>query len=251
MLHQPTVEKMLAMRLEAMVEMWRRLDGDGQDQTLAFEERLALMVDHLYARRQNLAFEQRLKRAKLKPGPCVEDIDYRAARGLDKGVVRALAAHSEWVGKHENIFILGPTGVGKSYLATALAQKACRDGYSVFYTRATTLFRELAVARGDGTMPQMLLRLSRIDVLVVDDWAMAPMAENERRDFWEICEERCQARSLVLTSQVPVAQWYEQIGDATVAEGILDRIIHAAHRIELRGESLRKNPPVTRARAEP
>ena len=166
-------------------------------------------------------------------------------------MVRALAAHSEWVGKRENVFILGPTGVGKSYLATALAQKACRDGYSVFYTRATTLFRELAVARGDGTMPQMLLRLSRIDVLVVDDWAMAPMAENERRDFWEICEERCQARSLVLTSQVPVAQWYEQIGDATVAEGILDRIIHAAHRIELRGESLRKNPPVKRARAEP
>jgi DNA replication protein DnaC len=243
MLHQPTVEKMLAMRLEAMVDTWKRLEADEDQRALPFEDKLALMVDQLFAWRQNLAFEQRLKRAHLKTGPCVEDIDYRAARGLDKNLVRSLAAESDWVRKHDNIFILGPTGVGKSFLATALAQKACRDGFSVYYTRATALFRDLAIARGDGTMPQMLLRLSRIDVLVVDDWAMAPLAENERRDFWEICEERCQQRSLVLTSQLPVAQWYEQIGDATVAEGILDRIIHAAHRIELHGESLRKNPP--------
>jgi DNA replication protein DnaC len=246
MLHQPTVEKMLAMRLDAMVEAWRRLDNDDDGRALSFEDKLAMMVDQLYAWRQNLAFEQRLKRAKLKSGPCVEDIDYRAARGLDKTVMRALASDSGWVRKHENIFILGPTGVGKSFLATALAQKGCRDGYTVLYTRATTLFRDLAVARGDGTMPLLLARLARVDVLVVDDWAMAPMAENERRDFWEICEERYQEKSTVLTSQLPVAQWYEQIGDATVAEGILDRIIHAAHRIELHGESLRKNPPPKR-----
>jgi DNA replication protein DnaC len=147
MLHQPTVEKMLAMRLDAMVEAWRRLDNDDDGRALSFEDKLAMMVDQLYAWRQNLAFEQRLKRAKLKSGPCVEDIDYRAARGLDKTVMRALASDSGWVRKHENIFILGPTGVGKSFLATALAQKGCRDGYTVLYTRATTLFRDLAVAR--------------------------------------------------------------------------------------------------------
>jgi DNA replication protein DnaC len=242
MLHQPTVEKMLAMRLEAMVDTWKRLEANEDQRALPFEDKLALMVDHLFVCRQNLAFEQRVKRANLKKGQCVEDIDYRASRGLDKSLVRSLAADSDWVSKHENIFILGPTGVGKSYLATALAQKACR-GFSVYCQRATKLFRDLSVARGDGTLPQMLSRLARIDVLVVDDWAMAPLSEHERRDFWEICEDRYQQRSLVLTSQLPVQQWYEQIGDATVAEGILDRIIHAAHTIELHGDSLRKDPP--------
>lgn len=243
MLPQPTVEKMLAMRLEAMVETWKRLAADEQSQALPFADQLAMLVESLWIARQNLAFEQRLRRARLQNGPCVENIDYRAARGLDKSLVRSLAAESGWVRKNENIFVLGPTGVGKSYLATALAQKACRDGYSVLFTRATTLFRDLAVARGDGSLPQMFSRLSRIDVLVVDDWAMAPLDENQRRDFWEICEDRYLTRSLVLTSQLPMAQWYEQIGDPTIAEGILDRIIHTAHRIELKGESLRKNPP--------
>lgn len=243
MLHQPTVDKMHAMRLDAMVEAWKGLAQDPESGALSFDEKLALMVDRLWTVRQNLAFEQRLRRARLKRGPCVEDIDFRAPRGLDKALLRSLSAESAWVRNHENIFLLGPTGVGKSYLATALAQKACRDGYSVLAMRAPALFRDLALARADGSLRNMLARLARIDVLVVDDWAMAPLAENERRDFWEICEERYQARSLILTSQLPVAQWYEQIGDATVAEGILDRIVHGAHRIELRGESLRKNPP--------
>jgi DNA replication protein DnaC len=173
----------------------------------------------------------------------VEDIDYRAARGLDKTLLRSLTADSAWVERHENVFVCGPTGVGKSYLACALAQKACRDGYSAYYSRAAALFRDLALARADGSLRNLLLRLSKVDVLVVDDWAMTPLAESESRDFWEICEDRCQARSLLLTSQMPVAKWHQQIGDSTVAEGILDRIVHRAHRIELRGESMRKNPP--------
>jgi DNA replication protein DnaC len=156
-----------------------------------------------------------------------------------------LIQESAWVAKHENVFVCGPTGVGKSYLACALAHKACRDGYSAFYARAATLFRDLALARADGSLRSLLLRLSKIDVLVVDDWAMAPLSETERRDFWEICEDRYQARSLILASQLPVAKWHEQIGDPTIAEGILDRIVHHAHRIDLRGESLRKNPPKT------
>lgn len=241
MLHQPTVEKLTSMRLEAMVEAWRALDQDEGAAQLGFEEKLALMVDRLWTWRQNLAFQQRLKRAKLRGGACVEDIDYRASRGLDRNLVRSLALDSGWVERHDNIFVTGPTGVGKSFLASALAQKACRDGHMVFYTRAAALFRDLAIARADGSLRNLLARLARMDVLVVDDWAMAPMSETERRDFWEICEDRCQSRSTILTSQVPVAKWHEQIGDPTVADGILDRLVHNAHRIELKGESMRKN----------
>lgn len=158
--------------------------------------------------------------------------------------MRGLAQESAWVAQHENIFVTGPTGCGKSYLASALAQKACRDGYLVFYSRATALFRDLAMARADGSLRNVLLRLSRTDVLVVDDWAMSPLSETERRDFWEICEDRYQTRSTILTSEVPVANRHEQIGDATVADGILDRLVHNAHRIELRGDSMRKSKAV-------
>jgi DNA replication protein DnaC len=170
----------------------------------------------------------------------VEDIDFRAAWGLDKSVIRGLARDSQWVKNHEDVFVLGPTGVGKSFVASALAQKACRDGYTAYYSRAAALFRDLEIARADGSFRSLLARLSRIDVLVIDDWAMAPMKETERRDFWEICEDRYQVRSMILTSQMPVSKWHEQIGDPTVADGILDRIVHNAHRIEMRGDSMRK-----------
>ncbi len=132
------------------------------------------------------------------------------------------------------------TGVGKSFLASALAQKACRDGYSVFYTRTQSLFRDLNLTRADGSLRRLLAKLGRIDVMVIDDWAMAPLTESERRDFWEICEERYQRRSTVLTSQLPISRWHEQIGDPTLADGILDRLVHNAHRIEMKGDSMRK-----------
>jgi DNA replication protein DnaC len=240
MLHQPTIEKLISMRLQGMVTALEELETQEAAGDLSFAEKLALLVDRQYTWRQNLAFQQRLKRARLRGNACVEDIDYRASRGLDKGVVRALAQESEWVQRHENIFVVGPTGCGKSYLATALAHKACRDGYLVFYSRAVALARDLAMARADGSLRNLLAKLARVDVLVVDDWAMTPLSETERRDFWEICEERYQAPSTILTSQVPVASWHEQIGDATVADGILDRLVHNAHRIELKGESMRK-----------
>lgn len=137
-------------------------------------------------------------------------------------------------------YVTDSTGVGKSFVACALAQKACRDGYSALYTRAGALFRDLAIARADGSLRSLLARFSRIDVLVIDDWAMAPLAETERRDFWEICEDRYQTRSTILTSQLPVARWHEQIGDPTAADGILDRLVHNAHRIDMRGDSMRK-----------
>ena len=239
MLQEPMLEKLTAMRLLGMLEALKTQEQDPAARELSFLERLGLLVDSQWSWRENQALARRLHAAKLK-GAAIEDIDYRTARGLDKSVMRALAQKSAWVEQHENIFVLGPTGVGKSFLACALAQKACRDGYSALYTRAAALFRDLALARADGSLRHLLARLARIDVLVVDDWAMAPLAETERRDFWEICEDRYQTRSTILTSQLPVSRWHEQIGDPTAADGILDRLVHNAHRIEMRGDSMRK-----------
>jgi DNA replication protein DnaC len=240
MLQEPMMEKLLAMRLHGMADALKTQDQDAASRELSFLERLALLVDHQWNWRQNQALARRLHVAKLRGNACVEEIDYRAARGLDKSVIRALAQESSWVRNHEHIFVLGPTGVGKSFVASALAQKACRDGYSALYMRAAALFRDLAIARADGSLRLLLAKLSRIDLLVIDDWAMAPLSEPERRDFWEICEDRYQTRSMILTSQLPVTRWHEQIGDPTVADGILDRLVHNAHRIEMRGDSMRR-----------
>ena len=240
MLEEPMMEKLLAMRLHGMLDALKAQQQDAAARELGFLERLGLLVDRQWNWRQNQALARRLHVAKLRGNACIEEIDYRAARGLDKSVIRGLAQDSAWVRNHEHIFILGPTGVGKSFVASALAQKACRDGYSALYTRAAALFRDLALARADGSLRLLLAKLSRIDVLVIDDWAMAPLTEPERRDFWEICEDRYQVRSVILTSQLPVARWHEQIGDPTVADGILDRLVHNAHRIEMRGDSMRK-----------
>jgi DNA replication protein DnaC len=240
MLQEPMMEKMTAMRWLGMVDGLKAQEQDPASRELSFLERLGLLVDHQWNWRENQALARRLYVAKLKGGACVEEIDYRVARGLDKSVIRPLAQKSAWVQNHENIFVLGPTGVGKSFVACALAQKACRDGYSALYMRAAALFRDLAMARADGSLRNLLAKLSRIDVLVIDDWAMAALSETERRDFWKICEDRYQTRSTILTAQLPVARWHEQIGDPTAADGILDRLVHNAHRIEMRGDSMRK-----------
>ena len=170
----------------------------------------------------------------------MEDIDFRTPRGLDRALLRSLTQNSVWVREHQNLFLIGPTGIGKSFLGCALAEKACRDGFTALYMRAPQLFRDLALARADGSLRTLLARLARLDVLVVDDWAMAPLADAERRDFLEICEDRYQMRAMILTSQLPVAKWHEQIGDPTLADSILDRLVHNAHRLEMRGESMRK-----------
>jgi DNA replication protein DnaC len=240
MLQEPMMEKLTAMRLLGMVDALKAQEQDPASRELSFLERLGLLVDQQWTWRENQALARRLHAAKLK-GACVEEIDYRTSRGLDKGMIRNLTQKSAWVAQHEHIFVLGPTGVGKSFVACALAQKACRDGYSALYMRAVALFRDLSIARADGSLRSLLVRLSRIDVLVIDDWAMAPLAETERRDFWEICEDRYQTRSTILTSQLPVARWHEQIGDPTAADGILDRLVHNAHRIDMRGDSMRKS----------
>ncbi|MEJ7608074.1 MAG: IS21-like element helper ATPase IstB [Bryobacteraceae bacterium] len=240
MLNEPMMEKLLAMRLTGMADGLKAQQQDPGIAELGFHERLAMLVDQQWNWRENQALDRRMKAAKLRGNACIEEIDFRVSRGLDKSVIRALTQESGWVSKHENIFVLGPTGVGKSFVASALAQKACRDGYSVLYARAQSMFRDLGLARADGSLRHLLARLGRIDVMVIDDWAMAPMTETERRDFWEICEERYQRRSTILTSQLPISRWHEQIGDPTLADGILDRLVHNAHRLEMKGESMRK-----------
>src|ERR1700726_2863238 len=240
MLQQPTKEKLYALKLQGMIEAIERQEQDEAARELSFLDRLALLIDQQWNWRENQALMRRVKASRLRGAACVEDIDYRVERGLSKSVIRGLAQESGWVKNHEHIFVLGPTGVGKSFVASALAQKACRDGYSALYIRAAALFRDLGIARADGSLRLLLAKLSRIDVMVIDDWAMAPLSEPERRDFWEICEDRYQTRSLILTSQLPVTRWHEQIGDPTVADGILDRLVHNAHRLEMRGDSMRK-----------
>jgi DNA replication protein DnaC len=240
MLNQPTLEKLHTLRLHGMAAAFRAQSEQSGISELSFEERFALLVDQQWNWRQNRALERRLTKAKLRHRASLEDVDFRTQRGLDRALVRSLTQESTWVREHQNIFLLGPTGIGKSYLACALAEKACRDGFTALYTRAAQLFRDLALARADGSLRTLLARWARLDVLVVDDWAMAPLADTERRDFLEICEDRYQQHSMILTSQLPVAKWHEQIGDPTLADSILDRLVHNAHRIEMRGESMRK-----------
>jgi DNA replication protein DnaC len=240
MLIKATIEKLRAMRLNGMAEGFSRQMEDVQMQSLSFEERFSMMVDHQWMTRQNRALTRRLKNARLKLQACVEDIDYSRPRGLDRALVRSLST-SQWVTTHHHLIIVGAAGVGKSYLACAFAQKAARDGFTVLYSRANRLFRDLAIARGDGSLDKLLSKIARTDVLVVDDWAMAPLSELERRDFLEICDDRYQARSTILTSQIPVAHWHERIGEPTLADSILDRLVHNAYKIELKGPSMRKS----------
>lgn len=240
MLTQPTIEKLCAMRLKGMAEAFRQQQESADCHQLSFEERLGLLIDRQWTWRENHALERRLRNARLQGPACIEDIDYRTVRGLDRQLVRSLTQESVWVREHQNLFLLGPTGIGKTWLARAFAQKACRDGYAALFYKAAELFRDLAMARADGRHAKVLYQLGRVDLLIVDDWAMVPLAESERRDFLEICDARYQARSTLLTSQIPVASWHARIGDPTIADSILDRLVHNAHRLDLEGESMRK-----------
>jgi DNA replication protein DnaC len=240
MLIKATIERLRAMRLRSMAEAFSRQMADTEIGSLSFEERFSMMVDHEWTARQNNALARRLKNARLKLSACVEDIDYSKARGLDRSLIRSLST-CEWIVGHHHLILVGASGVGKTYLACAFAQKAARDGFSVFYYGARRLFRELGMARADGSLDKFFSKLARTDLLVIDDWAMSPLSETERRDFLEICDDRYQSRSTILASQIPIARWHERIGDPTLADSILDRLVHNAYKIELKGPSMRKS----------
>jgi len=240
MLTQPTLEQLQELRLHALARAWQAQHEDPTADDLGFDERLGLLVDAEWTDRQNKRLDRLLRAAKLRlAGACIEDVDYARERKLDKAVVRQLAT-GRWIEAHQNVVITGATGVGKTYLACALAQQACRQGYRVLYRRAPRIFDELALARADGTYARLLVRFAKIDVLLLDDWGLSPVKEVERRDLLEIMEDRHGLRSTIWTSQIPVAQWHDHVGDPTIADAICDRLLHNAHRIELHGPSRRK-----------
>jgi len=227
------------MRLHIIADALRDQLQQPSLQELSFEERIAMLVDREWISRENRKLQRRLKAARLKQQASVEDIDFRHPRGLDKSVMLTLS-NCNWIRNHQNVIVTGQTGIGKSYLAEAFAQKACREGFTALYYRVPRLFRDLAIARGDGSYGKLLGKIAKTDLLVVDDWGLSPLNDAERRDFLEIMEDRHGIRSTVITSQYPVAKWHELIGEPTLADAILDRIVHNAHKIILKGESLRK-----------
>lgn len=249
MLIHPTLDQLRSLRLEGMAKALEEQLASQELADLRFEDRLALLLDREAQQRHNRRLRTRLRKAKLRhKNACVEDIDYRAARGLDKRLVLSLAG-GDWLTRHRNLLITGPTGAGKTYLACALAQKACRDGFSTLYLRLPRLFEDLRLAHADGRYPKLLASLAKTDLLVLDDWGLAPMHDRDRRELLEILEDRHELRSTLVTSQLPVNQWHEAIGHPTLADAILDRLIHNAYRLELQGESMRRRRAVGPAKA--
>lgn len=240
MLTHPTLEKLQALRLTGMVKaLEEQLQMTGLEE-LSFAERLGLLVDREMTERESRRLKDRLAKARLRQAAAVEDVDLRTPRGLDRSQFLALCS-CQWVTEHLNILITGPTGAGKSFLACALAQKACREGFTALYHRLPRLLSELSTAKADGRYPKLLSSLARADVLVLDDWCLHPLTDSHRRDLLEILEDRYGNRSTVVTSQLPVATWHDAIGDATLADAVLDRLVHNAYELRLKGESRRKS----------
>lgn len=239
MLNAPTIEKLRALRLDGLAEAWQEQQRDATIGELAFDERLGMLVDAEWLRRENKRLTRALKEAKLKlDRACIEDIEYPARRQLDRATVRQLA-QCRWVAEHHQILISGATGTGKTYLACALANQACRKGYRALYRRTSRLFQELTLAHADGTFPRLLGRLARLDVLVLDDFLLTPLHGTDSHDLLEILDDRYGMRSTIVTSQLPPTHWHEAVGDPSIADSICDRLLSNSHKIAIQGPSRR------------
>ena len=239
MLTHPTVDRLQQLRCAGMARALTEQLASTEVDALSFEERLGLLVDRELTERHSRQLTNRLRRARLKHDACIEDIDFRHPRGLDRQLVLSLA-DGRWVREHLNVLICGPTGVGKSWIACALAHSACRNGHSALYLRVSGLLSALAIARADGRYPKLLESLAKTDVLVIDDWGLAPFSAENRHDLLELLEDRHAVRSTVVTSQLPVDKWHDVVGAPTLADAILDRLVHNAYKLELKGDSMRK-----------
>jgi DNA replication protein DnaC len=238
MLHQ-TIEKLHALKLSAMADGLLAQSRQPGIEALGFEERLALLVDVQHTAAYNAALGQRLKAANLRQTACLEDLDLRTPRGLDRTLVATLAS-GQWIRTSRSVLLTGPTGVGKTFIACALGHQAARDGFSVLYRRLPRLLDDLAIARVAGRHRSAFAKLARTRLLIIDEWVMTRLTAEQRRDLMEVIDDRHDRAATILVSQIPVSGWFDQIGDATYADALLDRIVHNAHRIELRGESMRR-----------
>lgn len=239
MISEQTEMKLRRLGLDGMAEAYSRQRSAPDSAALGFDERLAMLVDRQWEHQENLALQRRLGYAKLRQSAALEDIDWEVQRGLHRELVAQLAT-GDWLRHHRHCLITGPTGVGKSWIACALAQKACRDGYRVLYLSAARLFRDLLAASSDGSLSRFIRRLTRPHLLVVDDWGMDTVRRSQYRDFLELLEERHDKGSMLIASQLPPDDWHHLVDDPTIADAILDRIVHSAYRISLDGESLRQ-----------
>jgi len=239
MLTQQTLDKLYDMKLTAMAEAFSEQMGHPDLGDLSFEDRFAMLVDRQWSFKEDRRMTRLLRTAKLRDSACIENVDFRTPRALDKSLVVRLA-DSDWIKKTQNAIILGPTGVGKTYLACAIANSACRNGSTALYKRAPRMYQEIAISRADGSYPKLMNKLSKIKVLIIDDFCIAPMSDPERRDLLEVLEDRQSICSTIIATQVPIENWIEHIGDPTLADAILDRLVHNAHKINLEGDSMRK-----------
>jgi DNA replication protein DnaC len=239
MLIEQILEKLYGMKLNGMADGFKEQLLQSDLYELSFEERFGLLVDRQWTWKEDRRMKRLISNARLRINGCVEDIDFRTPRGIDRSVILRLG-NCDWINSAHNVIITGPTGVGKTYLACALANKACRMGFSAFYIRIPRLFQELAIARADGSYPKIMKKLAKARVLVLDDLGLAPMTDLERRDLLEVIEDRHGLSSTIVATQLPIESWHDNIRDPTIADAILDRLIHNAYPIELEGDSMRK-----------
>jgi DNA replication protein DnaC len=236
---EETIQKLIHLRLPTMAQAFREILQSPPSHDLTFEEKFGMLVDREWIERDNRRVSRRLKEARLPCGASLEEVSFDPARGIDKTVLRSLGL-GQWIRAHQNVILVGATGVGKSFIGAALAQTACRQGYRALYVRVPRLIQQLAIARADGSYASELGRLSRFDVIVLDDFLIAPMKDSERRDLFEVIEDRYDRSSTVITSQLMPKTWHEALGDPTIADAICDRLVHNAHTLRLTGPSIRE-----------